>query len=161
MSEAASIDPESAMSATHEHRHEIAEIIEFPTSATERAVGSFIDTAYDSVMSDVKSQELAVAIGDSLSGKTEHEADDDIKLVRELISHADAFGDSDLYDHKSEHDPVFAKLVTVLQSTKHLHRSLHEQRRAALRLTELRAALEHDETTHDEKWHTIINRLFD
>lgn len=161
MSEAASLEPEAAMQAPHEKEHKTAEIIDFTDAAAERAVSDFIETIHDAMPEEGQSMEIAVAIDTALSGKPEEAADTETRNLLELMVRADAFGDSAAYDHKDEYDAVFHQLVMKLQSTRDRQNALKEQRRAALRLTELRATLSKDKTPHDDKWHDIINRLFD
>lgn len=137
-----------------------AEIIDFPKTAEERVVGSFLGSVMESIERGSKSMEVAFQVQEALTTTHGEAVDDQKRELLEVVAAASASAQDDVFDHKEVHDPVFHRLVSTLQQTKSQQRSLHEQRRAALRLTELRSALSADETADDPKWHTIIDRLF-
>lgn len=137
-----------------------AEIIDFPVSAEERTVRPFIAALSASVERGSGSMEVAMAVQEGLTTRQGEELSDEKKRLLELMAGVEASAQDDIFDHKEAHDPVFHRLVSTLQQTKSQQRSLHDQRRAALKLTELRTALGPDETTDDPHWHAIIDRLF-
>lgn len=154
-------EPGAVTMSLHEHwEGESAEIIDFSRASNELVMGAFFNNLHDSIAKGSGGLELALHIEHELTAEQD-EAPTPLKarLVR-LLESADAFGNNDLYDHKLEQDLVFQRLVDTLQSTKERQRSLREHRRAALKLTELRAAIPEDETRHDELWHDVIDRLF-
>ena len=138
-----------------------ADIIELPGASAERAIGSFIASLSETVRKGGRSSELALTITESLTSKADETPSEEKQALLEARAEGDAFAQTEIFDHKDEHDPVFQRLVATLQQTRSRQNSLHDQRRAALRLTELRAALIQDETSDDDKWHAVIDRLFD
>lgn len=163
MSEAVTnITEPDIMGEPHKRTQRSAEIIEFPGSAEERAIGTFIESLRVSIDNGSRSMELAAHIDSMLSADDTGEDPSETKQeLRSLMARTDAFSQNEVYDHKDEHDPVFQRLVSTLQQTRGQQRSLHDQRRAALRLTELRAALPLDQTPSDDSWHLVIDRLFE
>lgn len=149
-----------SMALSEHHEQESAEIIDFSRASNELVMGVFFDNLHEVIDRGKSGLELAVYIEAELSPTQDEEVDPLKARVLRLLESADALGDNDLYDHKVDHDPVFHRLVDVLQSTREQQRSLREHRRAALKLTNLRAAIPEDETRHDGQWHDVIDRLF-
>lgn len=163
MSEVVSLEPEpdaSSMGIPKPHERESAEIIDFSSSGNELIMGAFLDDLQSAVEHGKTGLALAVYIENELTAKPDETLSPSKARLQRLLDSGNALGDDALYDHKVEHDLVFQRLITVLQSTKDRQRSLHEHRRAALRLTELRATLPEDETQRDPQWQDLIDRLF-
>lgn len=66
--------------------------------------------------------------------------------------------DIDIYDHKMDHDEVFRQLAEKLLYARD-RRELRPVFEATRNLAQLRSAVS-DETTRDERWHDVIDRLF-
>lgn len=162
MSEARSPEPEPdvAMGIPHPHEQEPAEVIDFTRSGNERAVGEFFETLQGVGQTGPSGLELAARIETRLSANAGDVTDPLTTRLQHILHSADAFADDEVYEHKVEHDPVFQRLITILQTTKDRQRSLHDHRRAALKLAELRAAFPDDETEYDQQWQDVIDRLF-
>mgnify|MGYP006136690939 CR=1 FL=1 len=137
-----------------------AEVIDFSKASAELATGLFMTELRHPSRASLHGQNLAIFIQSEM---TTDESDDPTKLGSRLayiINSVDAFGDEAMFDHKVEHDEVFKALVEKLQNTRRPTDELRDQRRAALKLTELRAALQDDKTDDDATWHDVISRLF-
>lgn len=162
MSEVRSLEPEpdAAMGIPHPHEQEPAEVIDLTRSGNERTVGEFFETLQGTGKTVPSGLELAARIEMHLSGQAEESTDALTMRLQHILHSADAFADDEVYEHKVEHDPVFQRLITILQTTKDRQRSLHDHRRAALKLAELRAAFPNDETDYDQQWQDVIDRLF-
>ena len=146
--------------AVHDPTQTSAEIITLSDVATEKTVANYIDTLFDRVEAGKHSGDLAVEITEVLDDSADPSAPDYAQALRQIRNRGNAFGEDGVFEHKTEHDEVFARLVSLLQTTHSQQRSLHDQRRAALRLAELRAAVPADETVVDTKWQAVIERLF-
>lgn len=162
MSELRSLEPEpkASMRMPKPQEQEPAEIIDFTRSGNERTMGEFFETLLGTGQAGPSGIELAVRIDMHLSRQVGESTDPLITRLRHILHEADAFGDDKVYEHKVEHDPVFQRLITILQTTKDQQQSLHDHRRAALKLAELRAAFPDDETSYDQQWQSLIDRLF-
>lgn len=163
MSEVVSLEPEpdaSAMGIPKPHEREPAEVIDFSSSGNELIMGAFLDELQSALEHGKTGLELAVYIENELSAKPDETLSPSKARLQRLLDSGNALGNDELYDHKVEHDLVFQRLISVLQSTRDRQRTLHEHRRAALKLTELRATLPEDETQRDTQWQEVIDRLF-
>lgn len=67
-------------------------------------------------------------------------------------------GDTDIYDHKIDHDAVFQELAEKLLYARD-RRDLRPVFEATRNLAHLRSALS-DETSRDKEWQLVIDRLF-
>ena len=164
MSEVVSSTPQAEpdiMKIPDNEQSRSADIIAFPGSSTEHVIGSFIEALNTAVEKGSRSSELALAISESLTSRADETPSGEKLALLAARAKGDDFAQADIFDHKDEHDPIFRRLVATLQQTRSRQNSLQDQRRAALRLTELRAALVQDETPDDDKWYAVIDRLFD
>lgn len=161
MSEVLSLEPEpdASMGIPKPHEQAPAEIIDFSRTSNERVMGEFFEILQGAGEKGLHGLELAARIESHLSTKTDASPDALTTRLQRILDSADAFANDEVYEHKVEHDLVFQRLITFLQTTKDRQRSLHDHRRAALKLAELRAAFPDDDTGYDEQWQDVIDRL--
>lgn len=67
----------------------------------------------------------------------------------------------DIFDDKSENDPVFKQIVKILRDTADLDKTLSAERKAARTLCDLRELSLDHVTPRDHDWEAVIGRLFD
>lgn len=135
------------------------ESLVFAELSIEETVGLFITELRHPSRAGLYGQNLAEFIQTETSRPSSGDRESLGTRLAEIVDGGDAFNNEEIYDHKVEHDFVFKRIVEDLQALKKNATDIREQRRAALRLLELRAALTEDSTPDDSTWHELRDRL--
>lgn len=136
-----------------------AEVIDFSKASAEYVTSLFMTELRHPSRMALHGVTLASFIENEMSSEEGEDSSTLSSRISRLVGASDAFSNEELFDHKAENDTVFQALVNRLQDTTNA-KELRDQRKAALKLTELRALLHDDSTEDDETWHDVIDRLF-
>lgn len=142
-----------------ERKRKSAEIIDFSKASAELVTNLFMAELRHPSRATLRGHELAGFIETEISDEKSDDPSSLSSRLSRLVEATDAFGNDELFDRKVENDAVFQMLVARLQSTGG-DKELRDQRKAALKLTELRATLHDDTTDEDETWQDVVDRLF-
>ena len=118
----------------------------------------FVSELSQMVEQGISSTKLATYIDTSFSREPYEGASSLREDLAAILSASDTSSNI-VFDHKLEQDTVFAVFISTLRETKSLQHELHEQRRAALKLADLRSILP-DSTDYDDDWIAVLHALF-
>ena len=139
-------------------KRQSAEVIDFSQASVEYVTGLFMAELRHPSRTALKGQTLAGYIDSEMSSNP-NEAPNSLRArLTRIVDGGHAFGDDELYERKLADDEVFRTLINRLLTTKK-DSQLRDQRKATLKLAELRATL-HDSTEDDDTWRNVIDRLY-
>lgn len=142
-----------------DRKQRAAEVIDFSKASAELVTGLFMTELRHPSRASLSGQSLATFIESEMNAGSDEDPQTLRSRLSRIVDAADAFGNDELYEHKLASDEVFQALIDKLQTTKK-DPHLRDQRKATLKLAELRATLHDDVTDDDSTWHDVIGRLY-